>query len=80
MNERVAEALHTKVIEDLRPNDLWIDRPPQWKTLADYTKKVLDHLVLLEEEVNDLHRRNHQLSRRLRAFQNRVDAARRKQK
>lgn len=76
VNERVAEALHEKVHEQIRAG--WTGRIDMGLLLASYTKKVLDHLVMLEEEVQDLHRRNHQLSRRLRALQNRVDTARRK--
>lgn len=79
MNERVAEALHRKVMDEIHdPYEVMGKPTRRLDALASYTKKVLDHLVMLEEEVQDLHRRNHQLSRRLRALQNRVDTARRK--
>lgn len=78
VNERVAEALHRRVFDELGACQGSEKSFTRASILADYTKKVLDHLVMLEEEVQDLHRRNHQLSRRLRALQNRVDTARRK--
>lgn len=68
MNAIVADALHKRVAEELwQPDPVSRDR-----ALLGYTKKVLDHLVMLEEEVQDLHHRNAQLSRRLRGLQNRV--------
>lgn len=77
MNERVAEALHKGIYTKIEGG--WIDHVSMGLTLANYTKKVLDHLVMLEEEVQDLHRRNHQLSRKLRALQGRVDRGQRRQ-
>lgn len=76
MNASVASHLHDRVVERLSQyHDSPLSRD---QVLADYVKKVLDHLVLLEEEVQDLHHRNAQLSRRLRGLQNRVDVVRKK--
>lgn len=68
MNAVVADALHKRVVEEMwQPDPLARDR-----SLLSYIGKVQKHLVLLEEEVQDLHHRNAQLSRRLRGLQNRV--------
>lgn len=76
MNESVAAHLHSRVVDRL--ND-YHDQPlSRDQVLADYIKKVMGHLVILEEVVQELHHRNAQLSRRLRGLQNRVDVVRRK--
>lgn len=77
VNKRIADALTEKVADELSGVCHQEASYIRDFKLLDYTKKVLDHLVLVEEELQDLHRRTHQLSRRLRALQNKVDAGRR---
>lgn len=63
MNANVATNLHAMVVQRLSQyHESPLSRD---QVLVEYVKKVLDHLVLLEEEIQELYARNDRLSKRI---------------